>query len=353
MTLEDLKNYAPYIDQHIEKVLCDFAEEVQLEIDDEQATWALSTIREYALRPGKRLRGALAACLYDAKTGKTYAEAGLSLAAVIELIHDYLLILDDVMDRSATRRGLPTVHEQYKRQFSHIGANEFEADMMAVNVGLLVQHIASWALSRMDMNTKIVQQIMHRNIGITGFGQMADVVGTVTRPATSEQIIKKYYKKSSIYTFVNPLLCALALVGDTDETAQQQVEAFGLPAGLAFQLRDDWLGIFGSPEESGKSNLDDIHEGKNTFLVQETLERCTEDQKKTLLEIIGNEQATEDDLKVVKDVMMQTGAVDVAQGLMEKAGREACEAARASSLWTSDFAGLLQQVVQYSMERIK
>ena len=353
MTLEDLKNYAPYIDQHIEKVLRDFTEEVQLEVDDKQATWALSTIRDYALRPGKRLRGALAACLYDAKTGETYAEVGLSLAAVIELMHDYLLILDDVMDRSATRRGLPTVHEQYQKQFSHIGADGFESDMMAINVGLLVQHIASWSLSGMDVNTKIVQQIMHRNIGITGFGQMADVAGTVTRPATSEQIIKKYYKKSSIYTFVNPLLCALALAGDTDETAQRQVEAFGLPAGLAFQLRDDWLGIFGSPEESGKSNLDDIHEGKNTFLVQETLGRCTEAQKKTLLEITGNEQATEDDLKVVKDVMVQTGAVDVAQVLMEKAGREACEAARASSLWASDFADLLRQVVQYSMERIK
>lgn len=353
MTLEDLKNYAPYIDQHIEKVLRDFAEEVQLEVDDKQATWALSTIRDYALRPGKRLRGALAACLYDAKTGETYAEVGLSLAAVIELMHDYLLILDDVMDRSATRRGLPTVHEQYQKQFSHIGADGFESDMMAINVGLLVQHIASWSLSGMDVNTKIVQQIMHRNIGITGFGQMADVAGTITRPTTSEQIIKKYYKKSSIYTFVNPLLCALALAGDTDETAQQQVEAFGLPAGLAFQLRDDWLGIFGSPEESGKSNLDDIHEGKNTFLVQETLGRCTEAQKKTLLEIIGNEQATEDDLKVVKDVMVQTGAIDVAQVLMEKAGREACEAARASRLWASDFADLLRQVVQYSMERIK
>lgn len=353
MTLDDLKNYAPYIDQHIEKVLHDFAEEAQLEADDEQAAWALSTIRDYALRPGKRLRGALAACLYDAKTGETYAEAGLSLAAVIELMHDYLLILDDVMDRSATRRGLPTVHEQYKRQLSHSGADEFEADMMAVNVGLLVQHIASWALSRMDVNTKIVQQIMHRNIGITGFGQMADVAGTVTRPTTSEQIIKKYYKKSSVYTFVNPLLCALALAGDTDETAQQQVEAFGLPAGLAFQLRDDWLGIFGSPEESGKSNLDDIHEGKNTFLVQETLKRCTENQKKTLLEIIGNEQAAADDLNVVKDSMMQTGAVEAAQALMEQAGREACAAAQASNLWTNDFAQLLQQVVQYSMERIK
>ena len=312
MTLEDLKNYAPYIDQHIEKVLRNFAEEVQLEVDDGQATWALSTIREYALRPGKRLRGALAACLYDAKTGETYAEAGLSLAAVIELMHDYLLILDDVMDRSATRRGLPTVHEQYQKQFSQVGADGFESDMMAINVGLLVQHIASWSLSRMDVNTKIVQQIMHRNIGITGFGQMADVAGTITRPTTSEQIIKKYYKKSSIYTFVNPLLCALALAGDTDETAQQQVEAFGLPAGLAFQLRE-----------------------------------------KTVLEIIGNKQATEDDLKVVKDVMVQTGAVDVAQVLMEKAGREACEAARASSLWASDFADLLRQVVQYSMERIK
>lgn len=353
MTLEDLKNYAPYIDQHIEKVLCDFAEEVQLEIDDEQATWALSTIREYALRPGKRLRGALAACLYDAKTGETYAEAGLSLAAVIELMHDYLLILDDVMDRSATRRGLPTVHEQYRKQFSQVRADGFESDMMAINVGLLVQHIASWSLSRMDVNIKIVQQIMHRNIGITGFGQMADVAGTITRPTTSEQIIKKYYKKSSIYTFVNPLLCALALAGDTDKTAQQQVEAFGLPAGLAFQLRDDWLGIFGSPEESGKSNLDDIHEGKNTFLVQETLKRCTENQKKTLLEVIGNEQATAYDLNVVKDSMMQTGAVEAAQALMEQAGREACAAAQASNLWTNDFAQLLQQVVQYSMERIK
>lgn len=334
-------------------MLRDFAEDVQLEVDDEQATWALSTIREYALRPGKRLRGALAACLYDVKTGQKYVEAGLSLAAVIELIHDYLLILDDVMDRSATRRGLPTVHEQYKRQFSHIGADEFEADMMAVNVGLLVQHIASWSLSRMDVNTKIVQQIMHRNIGITGFGQMADVAGTVTRPATSEQIVKKYYKKSSIYSFVNPLLCALALAGNTDETAQQQVEAFGLPAGLAFQLRDDWLGIFGSPEESGKSNLDDIHEGKNTFLVQETLERCTEGQRKTLLEIIGNEQATVDDLSIVKEIMTQTGAVGAAQALMEQAGREACAASQASNLWTNDFADLLQQVVQYSMERTK
>ena len=353
MTLEDLKNYAPYIDQHIEKVLCEFTDEVQSEVDDEQAIWALSTIRDYALRPGKRLRGALAACLYDAKTGETYAEAGLSLAAVIELMHDYLLILDDVMDRSATRRGLPTVHEQYQKQFSQVGADGFESDMMAINVGLLVQHIASWSLSRMDVNTKIVQQIMHRNIGITGFGQMADVAGTVARPATSEQIVKKYYKKSSIYTFVNPLLCALALAGDTDETAQQQVEACGLPAGLAFQLRDDWLGIFGSPEESGKSNLDDIHEGKNTFLVQETLGRCTETEKKTLLEIIGNEQATADDLSIVKEVMTQAGAVEAAQALMEQAGREACAAAQASNLWTNDFAQLLQQVVQYSMERIK
>ena len=113
------------------------------------------------------------------------------------------------------------------------------------------------------------------------------------------------------------------------------------------------MGIFGSPEESGKSNLDDIHEGKNTFLVQETLKRCTENQKKTLLEIIGNEQATADDLNVLKDSMMQTGAVEAAQALMEQAGREACAAAQASNLWTNDFAQLLQQVVQYSMERIK
>lgn len=353
ITLDDLKQYAPHIDQQIGLALDTFQNDLGGLAEDEQSRWALATIREYALRPGKRLRGALAACLYDIKTGQRYATAGIALAAAIELMHDYLLIVDDIMDRSLERRGKPTVHEVYKANFAAVYPDDFEANMMAINAGLLTQHIASWCLAQAGVSNSQVQEVMHRNIAITGLGQMADVHGVVHRLSSPAAIIEKYQKKSSFYTFINPLACALALCGEYDGAARQQIEAFGVPAGLAFQLRDDWLGVFGDSALSGKSNLDDVHEGKNTYMVQAALAKADEEQKKKLLEILGNAQATDDDLATVRSIVTQVGAVDAAQDLMRQAADEAKTALDTITIWPAEFSQLLREVVQYSTERIK
>lgn len=317
--------------------------------------WAFARVEEYALRPGKRLRGALTLQLYQGIT-PAESDAGIWLAAAIELMHDYLLVIDDVMDRSPLRRGQPTMHELYKAQYGS-EKSAFEADMVAINIGLILQHIAAWTAVRAEavsgQSGSRLMTVMNRYLCVTGLGQLDDITESVRTRVAPEDILAKYYKKSSYYTFVNPLACALALAGRYDEAVQRDVEAFGLPAGAAFQLRDDWLSIFGDSAESGKTNLDDIQEGKNTFLVQSAFAVADDDQAATLRSIIGNPEADSDDLATVRQMLMETGAVGASDEEMHQQAQRAQEAARQATCWSADFADLLCQVVQYSVERTR
>ena len=349
--LDLLRSYASSIDEIILRVLDEFHQEMTNVPRSDISQWAFEVIRAYALRPGKRLRGALAAMLYD-ETQQEKSEAGLYLAAALELMHDYLLVVDDVMDKSPLRRGQPTVHEMYKRRF---GGADFTADMVAINIGLLLQHISIWTLAKArnltDLNQDQLQMIANRHLAITVLGQMDDITDSVYQQMTVDAIIEKYQKKSSYYSFVNPLSAALSLAGAYDDEAQQQVEAFGLPAGVAFQLRDDWLGIFGDTKESGKANLDDIHEGKNTFLVQSALAAVDETDRVKLRHILGNEQANEADVQTVRRILSESGAVIASEHAMQREAAKAIRAAQNALCWSEDFAELLAEIVRYSVER--
>jgi len=167
-------SYKPALEQALRESFSEFRG-VLPSVISPQAKWALSTMEEYSLRPGKRVRALLAVA--TAMHDDTVAERdALKIGCVVELMHDYLLIVDDVMDQSALRRGKPTVHLLYKAEYGD-EVSEFEAEMVAINVGLLVQHMASWLLGTIDttaQNYAQLCQIVHTNIAVTGLGQIDD-----------------------------------------------------------------------------------------------------------------------------------------------------------------------------------
>lgn len=350
-----LEQCAPEINQYIANVFEEFQADLANVSCTDLSRWAFEESKVYALGPGKRLRGALAMLM--CRELSVDKEAAGYLAAAIELMHSYLLIIDDVMDKSPIRRGHPTAHGAYKATFSDLQPTQFESDLAAVNIGTLTQHVANWAIMKAEHVANVpagtVAKIAHRYIAITNLGQLDDLAASVDRPSSTEQALEIYRKKSGYYSFINPIACALALANRLDDEALAELEAFGLPAGVAFQLRDDWLGVFGDSKESGKANLDDVREGKNTFLVQATLANVKEEDRARLLSILGNEGATQESLQVVRQMIVSSGAVEASDAIMKDAAQAAIDAIDRAACFSRHFAEVMKRIIQYTMERRK
>src|SRR5262249_43315603 len=154
----------------------------------------------YTLRPGKRVRGALAAMAYDNVSHKKLSQNGLKLAVVMELLQSYILIMDDVTDQSDLRRGEPTVHRLYERAYKQL--SERNAEQLAFYKGMMEGHIANLvlnAVSEKPENIVNASHHAHNNFVITGFGQLEDIFQEITRQASSVDIIRKYSLKTSHY----------------------------------------------------------------------------------------------------------------------------------------------------------
>lgn len=348
-----LTSYRDAVNQALAQFFADLPGSMQLEVS-EQSQDALDKVREYTLRPGKRIRGALASYAYDVAAGTRYGNAGLHAAVALELAQSYLLIIDDVMDRSDLRRGKLTVHRIYLEELPEQLNNEFTADMMAVNVGLVAQHLMNLALSDAGEEPGRVvsaMQVLHRNIAATSLGQLDDLYQQIGQPVSEQDIIRKYTFKSSYYTFVNPLQLGLVLGGVNDPAVLREVEVFGTLAGIAFQLHDDVLGVYGTEGDTGKSTLDDIKEGKYTLLVHHALQHAPEADKGTLQRHLGNQGAREQDAQQVRDIMERAGSRSFVEEKALYYAEKAKGCLASSAYWNGQSQRLLQDIVDYCIQR--
>jgi geranylgeranyl diphosphate synthase type I len=313
---------------------------------------AFEKLREYSLRPSKRVRGALTAFAYDQAAGTRLGASGVRAGVAIELAQSYLLIIDDVMDRSETRRGRPSVHELYRKEHN----DEHAANMLAINVGMLASHALNLMLSSVDENPKRVVQamrVMHRYLGITGFGQLDDTYQRIGREVDEQAIIRKYTFKSSYYTFVNPAQIGAILGGVSDEKQLEEMEAFGVPAGIAFQLHDDVLGVFGDTAATGKSALDDLKEGKYTLLLHHALEHAGKADVQTLKQAVGNPALTMRDMQRIQGILEQCGSKAFVGDRAAWYARQAKAALKVSTFWSDQAKAILASLIDYSITRDK
>jgi len=317
---------------------------------------ALQLLAEFTKRPSKRLRGILAVVAYEAFGGKDHSVA-LDAALAMELAQSYLLIIDDVMDRSQTRRGGPTVHREYLQQLRqdfparHITHN---ANMAAVVLGELAQHVASTVLNAIDAPAERVlraEKLFHINLAATGHGQLDDLFGSIGQSHSIAETLAMYVRKTCYYTFINPLQTGAALAGASEQDLQGLYE-FGLHAGVAFQLEDDDIGMFGDAKLSGKSAMDDLREGKMTVLMRHALSVADGDQLHTLQSALGNKAVTTRQHAAVKSVLEDIGSRAFARSEMERANLAALKALAVRADWGVPFKQFLQSLLEQLTNRV-
>lgn len=227
---------------------------------------------------GKRLRPALLLIGHALAGGGARADV-MGPAVAVELVHTCALIHDDVIDRAALRRGRPSVHERFAA--THRASDGWRGDAddygrsVAILLGDVVLAAADAHLLAARVDDESVRRAFRRfttlRIEVMA-GQVLDLDAATTGIADVERALTVARLKSGRYTVARPLEIGASLAGADDELVDA-LGGIGDPLGLAFQLRDDVLGLFGDAAATGKAVGADIAEGKRTLLVAEALAR--------------------------------------------------------------------------------
>lgn len=278
---------------------------------------------------GKNIRGALTKLGYECFGGKN-EKAILKASLMVEIAHSFLLMHDDIMDKDVFRRKMPTIHVQYenlhrkrykKTKSEHYGLS------MAINMGDIGIVLSHLLLADSDFSDEVKTKVLRHfdeKILTTAFGQALDVTYEASNQLSEKNILRIHHYKTANYTITGPVQCG-ALFAGASEKEIKKIEKYGLPVGIAFQLRDDELGLFANEETLGKPVGSDVRENKNTILHLKALELAKGEDKKFIKYAYGNRNLTKKELERVRRITQETNALaysqKMARGLIERGKR--------------------------------
>lgn len=220
----------------------------------------VASVGDLTMRGGKRMRSALLRIAFEGCGGSTAGNPTLMAEVAFELLQTYLLIHDDWMDADEVRRGGPSVHVMLRRAF------QSSADAAGVLAGDYACAAAQSALLESTISPELLLEaakafaLIQRDVVL---GQTLDIASSI-----DVSIERIHTLKTATYTVTGPLEIGAILAGASRDV-REHLSRFGLPLGIAFQLRDDLLSMFGDPEKTGKPRFTDIRQGKRTALISE------------------------------------------------------------------------------------
>lgn len=275
------------------------------EIDDQLVPIA-NSLQSY-LSEGKRFRPLFSLIGFLGADGVLTPQV-YQAAAALEFLQASALIHDDLMDGSDTRRGKPAMHKQF-------------GDAAAILIGDLAlvwngQSVHKSGLGTPEVNS--VHDIMRTELMA---GQFLDVYEQTQNTYSVERSLKIARFKSGKYSIERPLHFGAALANPKNLPDFYNIYSeYGLPLGEAFQLRDDLLGVFGDPSETGKPAGDDLREGKRTALIAYAYDRGNDATKKLIEERLGTSN-----IEGLADAITESGAPIHVEDLIEKLAEEALD----------------------------
>ncbi|MGE2713706.1 bifunctional (2E,6E)-farnesyl/geranyl diphosphate synthase [Mycolicibacterium litorale] len=236
-----------------------------------------AALEEFVLRGGKRLRPAFAYWGWRAVADRPADSGVLLLFSALELLHACALVHDDVIDASATRRGLPTVHrlfaDRHAAQGWHGSPEQFglSAAILLGDLSLVWADdiVASVDIPR-DAQRRVQRVWADIRTEVLG-GQFLDIFAEASGAVSVASAMTVNTYKTASYTVARPLQLGAAAAADRPDV-QEIFHQVGNDIGVAFQLRDDVLGVFGDPAVTGKPSGDDLRSGKRTVLLAEAVE---------------------------------------------------------------------------------
>ncbi|MEI2712764.1 MAG: polyprenyl synthetase family protein [Nocardioides sp.] len=266
-----------------------------------------------AVAGGKRFRATFCWWGYRAvRPEPVDTDALVRACASLELLHASALVHDDYMDASETRRGRPAVHRFFAEEHAGAGWPGDSTGYGAAAAILLGDLLQAWADELLRLCGLPVAEVAsalelfdHTRTEVIA-GQFLDVSVQARGHSDVDEAMRVLRFKSAKYSVERPLHIGAALAGGGPK-ALRDLTAYGLPLGEAFQLRDDLLGVFGDPDETGKPAGDDLVEGKRTVLVALALDGASPSDRDRLNRALGTELG-QADVAALRRIIVDAGA---------------------------------------------
>lgn len=310
-----------------------------------------------ALAGGKRLRARFLHTGWRAVAETSGAvdmlpEGVVAAAAALEVFHAAALVHDDLIDSSDTRRGRPSAHRALEAWHGEAAWRGDAAAFGRSSAVLLGDLLVAWSddlleeglattppASAAAARSRYAQ--MRRDVTLGQFLDVVEESAFATEPDErhAERALRVASYKSARYSVEQPLLIGAALAG-ADAAQSAALSAFGLPIGLAFQLRDDVLGVFGDESVTGKPAGDDLREGKRTMLVAYARETLPVAERRLVDELLGDPGLDAAQIETLQRTIVETGALDRVERLIASCASEADAALRDAPLGADAVASL-------------
>ena len=267
---------------------------------------------------GKRFRPRMVMGAYQALGGADH-EAAANVGAAFELLHTALIVHDDVIDRDFTRRGLPNISGGYRDRALADGVPARAAEHTGISAAVIAGDLALFNAYRLvdrsgvdDLTRGKLLDVMDEALFASAAGELIDVdFANVPEVPRVDDILTMERLKTAVYSFECPLQAGAILAGASDEVVATLAD-FGREIGIAYQIVDDLLGVFGLEAETGKTTLGDLREGKRTVLIAYA---TSTREWQAVAHLFGSPQLSEDDAISLREVLIGCGARSFAEGL--------------------------------------
>ncbi len=262
----------------------------------------------YALDAGgKRVRPALV--LMAAQLFGMDPKDALQPAGAMEIFHNFTLLHDDVMDNADTRRNRKTVHKKWDSNTAILSGD-----------AMLIEAYKNIACVPDDKFRKVLDLFSQTALEVCE-GQQYDV----DFESRYDVSIEEYFIMIRLKTAVLLAACLKlgAILGDASDDDAQALYDFGIAIGIAFQLKDDYLDVYGDEKTFGKKIGGDIVCGKRSFLLVSTMKTCSVSQMQTIKQLLKNDIRDEEKIAAFTDIYTQLEMPQICQSEMEKYYKEA------------------------------
>lgn len=334
-----LKETAPLIDKWVDIFLSAYLDKSK-EISPKLVKYI--KLFQEASKGGKRLRGVLVKLGYEIGD-HNFKEEVFKVAVAFEIVQTAILSHDDIIDQSSLRRGKPTIYKKLGGDHYAISQTIALGDAAFFLANRLITE-SNFTADRKNKALNYFNEMMLR----TCLGEMLDVEVPLQKDIKDQEVLIISKFKTAWYTVIGPLSVGAILSGADDKLPK--IEEFGKNLGIAFQIQDDLLGVFGSSEQTGKSITSDLEEGKATFLISYAQKRANTKQREYLLKYYGRKNLTKEQAEKIREIFIESGALD----FCKKKCIKYAEAAKSIILdITNDqkMAKLLESLSDYLIER--
>ncbi|MFF5204692.1 polyprenyl synthetase family protein [Streptosporangium sp. NPDC000396] len=306
----------------VDRSLREFVDRQRPQVSAPELAPLISAAEEF-LAGGKRLRPAF--CYWGWRgAGGCDDPALFAAAASLELLQASALIHDDVMDASDLRRGMPSAHRRFQALHEKAGwhgsAEQF-GEGAAILLGnlLLIWSGEMWRSSGLPPASLAAAQQVHDHMRTELMcGQYLDLLEQAHGESTFESALRVALFKSGKYSVEQPLRLGLVLATQGHEPwIDRLCEEYGRCVGIAFQLRDDILGVFGDPAETGKPAGDDLREGKRTMLIARALAAASPAQARVVRDTLGDPALDEAGVGRLRRIIEETGALVACESMIK------------------------------------